>query len=1659
MKSNRPQLSARSVVLGVLTLAGVCLVLLGAQLSARAVAPDNITLSGTLGPDNFLIAVDPADDTRLMMCAEVCFTRARAEIGAVLVDGSDGDDSLTIQHGATLVTNGTGDLGISFQGGAGTDRLEFCTGTGLDACTVAPDTTVVPGASADERVVTQSAAGAAVTVTANDIATIRDEAHGPVSLTGTTAADQIGYDAAPGDPAAGRVVVDTMATYQFGAKSNVTIDTADGADAVVLGSTAGLDTSESGCNAAGTPAARVCVRGDATGDDQVTLAGDPTAADDVDLTARAAGAAHVGGLAAVAPLDLEGIDAVDLSVQTAADSVKLVSSSSDDTVRASATSSGVAVTGDLATDATAFPLPVIDVTGDGVAPLDLTMDLGDGSDQLEVTGTDRNDGISLAPTGPATPCTVAGSSCLQVTPDGLVGTRLTLAHVESQLLLPGSGDDSLAVEADTGSPTTWRGGDGADSVAVHGTGPALAVRLADDSVQQDGASPVVATATERLDVDAAGGSVTTTATTADDDVAFQPESADSGTLQLAGSPMTVHLASLGGVNRVDLQGGDDAVTIRGTTGADRFAVGRGTELSTQVGALLPARVAGAEQAQLQGLGGDDEFDVTGSAALPLVTAVGGPDAGADTLKYAASASDTTVTVDDDLGTGQLAADGSAIGFQGMEQVTTEGDAAHQLTVAGSDAADSLTQHGNTVTVNRTTDVSFSAFPRVTLGGGAADDQLWVDPATTSGVTALTASGGSEADTLTVQGTALSERVVYTPIGADSGTVAVGTAPVTTFDGVEDSRIDGRTTAPSGDTLVVDTPHHDGTLKVEPGPAYDIGAVRFQDLAGTTATATPLTFGSLGRGELRFAGDPAAPHDRVVVAGNAGDDVMTVTTRSTPTGPEAVETTDQQIPVSVPGAHTLVLDGLDGDDVFRVPTDHPLPGLDGPGVVVRGGSPDAGDRLVLTAGGADLVDDLAAATVAEAGHAAVGHSGIASIDLAAANGSVRVLGGDGPDDVSWTPTGAAAGTIAASGAPVLSATGLGQLVVDPGAGADHVGIGLRSVADDATITRGATTRVAVTGLEPVALAPSVESATLTTNDGSDHVTVLGSGGPAELEVVGGDPVASGDVLRLESASAGVTFAADHASGRLDSPGGAVGFAAVETLDVAGDGTGGLTVNGSDAAETMTIGEAADQRIRVDGSVAVTYHGYPDVTLSGGAGNDDVTAGYTSLGDIDRLHVDGGPGGDDGLTVVDTVGTTRSFTVRPSAAAGSTLTAADFPTVLTSAGVEGLTLDGTGGDDRTTVVTPTGAQDVRVVPGTTADAGDLQVGSLQPFGFRGIGAAGQVTVDDADGARVDSLTLEGTGADDTNRIDGPAGDVRRTGWVPLRTPSVLDLVVRGGDGDDHADVLGPLPYRTTSFQGNGPDLGDSMSLSGPESDVTVDLGQSSVHGYGGEILFPGVVGLQTDAGGRKLTQVGTSRDDAFCYDPMAPRDGRLYIVGAPGGGTATSVCDPDLRGSNVLNTFVEVSQLVLDPGDGSDEVIVNGTTSRDLISVQAHAPLTEVAVHAEPDNGSTFRLPLEAVVASTESVVVAADNGSDSVDVTAYDSSAPLITVYGESPATMKDADSLVLRDGTGAAHLSDVTSHTKGSGTVLAEYTKGSGAVIRVNYIDVEFVDLIRDPKS
>jgi hypothetical protein len=1675
MTTALPHPRPRTIVLAMMLLGAAVMLVAASQQSARA-THDTVTLTGTAAADDFLVMVDPADGSRLLMCAEVCFTRARSEVGTIVAVGLDGGDSLTVHHGAGPVTNTDGTLTVSFDAGNGLDTLQICTPSpGLAPCTTAMPTVVSPGATADERVVTQSvSATESLTITANDVAAIRDGSPGSVSVLGTAVGDQMDYRAAAADPATGEIAVGTLSPYRFTEKSSVSLDSTAGPDRISLATDAGIDHSAGdSCSPDGAPATTVCVAADGVEDDTLVVSSAGADDDQVALAARASAASTLTGLSAVPGADLAGIDRVELSVQSNGDTLTIATSPSADRIRAASTPSGVLLTGELATDATPYPLPVVDVTSLGTSPLRLTVNAGDGGDddQLEVTGTGTDDTVRLGPTDTDpgndiadTACTQALTGCLSLTPDGAPGFRATLRGVSHHLVLAGAGDDTLAIGGSHVPDTTWRGGDGADSVTFRGTGPAVGVDLATSSIEQFGAGVVVATGTERVSVDADGGSVATSGTPEADQLTFRPTAADSGRVSLVGHPILLELSGVGGTNVLVPAAGDDTVVVEGTTGADQFAVGRtsdpaGNVLTVGVDSLLPIRVSGAEAARLAGLGNDDEFNVTGTQGPATLTADGGTDTGADLVSFAVATGDATVRVDDDLGTGQLAAGGPPIELRGVERVDVEGDGSHGLTVRGSDGPDTLTQHGNTVTVGHTTDVSFRLFPDLVLAGGAASDQLWLAPASTNGVSGITAGGGTESDTLTVLGTPLSERVRYTPTAEDSGTVALPAAPPVTFGGIEEARLDGATTPPSGDTLVVSTPSHDGTLAVEPGSTFDSGTVRFLDVTGASTTAAPLHFGGLGRGEVVLDGDPAAPADRVVVAGQPDDDVVTVALRATGSDEEAVVTIDQRLPVAVPGAHTLVLEGLDGVDTFRIPTDHPLPGAAAPGLQVRAGGPDLGDRLELTGGGGPITADLAASTVGQTGHSAIQHAGVERIDLGAGLAPLTVAGGPGPDSIGWQPTGVTAGTVSAVGSPTLYATALGSVLLDPLTGADHVDVTLRSVADSATVLRGATTTVSTDDLQPVLVSPATESLTVRAGDGADLVRVVGSGGPASLAVDGGAPTSGGDELRLESADVSIDYATDPTAGRLGSPGGPVDFAGVEALDLRGDGSGALTVNGTDGAESIVTGETAFPRITVDGAAAVTHTAYPDVSLAGHGGNDDIVVGYRSLGDITRLTVDAGNGTNDRVTVADAVGTTRTLTVRPTTATTGQVTAAGIAATLTLLGTEALSLDGRSGDDTVQVVTPDGAQGVHVTPGSTADAGAVRVASLLPVDFHGVGAAGRLAVSDSAGGRVDALTLHGSAVSESIAVDGGTGEVRRSGWVPLLPAGALDLSVLGGDGADDVTVSGPVPYRTTTFDGGAPDLGDRLSVQGPVGAVEVDLSAASVTGYGGVILFPGVADLHTDVGGQSLTHVGTARDDALCYDPMAPRDGRLYIVGAPGGGTAASICLPDQRGTNVLHTFTDVAHLTADPAGGVDEVIVNGTTSRDLLTIHALAPLTEVTVHPEPSSGSTFRLPVHVVVATTESLVVAADNGSDSIDVTTYDSDAPVITVHGEGPATMRIGDVMVVRDGTGAAHLRDTNSHTQGSGTVTAEYTKGSGKVVRVDYTDVENVTLNRDPKS
>jgi len=87
-----------------------------------------LTLTGTSGADNFLIRIDPTDPTKVQV-SDGSSTQSFALTGTSAVtqikaNGLAGDDVLTIDNGNGLVgSTATGGLGVTFDGGSGSDRL------------------------------------------------------------------------------------------------------------------------------------------------------------------------------------------------------------------------------------------------------------------------------------------------------------------------------------------------------------------------------------------------------------------------------------------------------------------------------------------------------------------------------------------------------------------------------------------------------------------------------------------------------------------------------------------------------------------------------------------------------------------------------------------------------------------------------------------------------------------------------------------------------------------------------------------------------------------------------------------------------------------------------------------------------------------------------------------------------------------------------------------------------------------------------------------------------------------------------------------------------------------------------------------------------------------------------------------------------------------------------------------------------------------------------------------------------------------------------------------------------------------------------------------------------------------------------------------------
>jgi hypothetical protein len=1597
-----------------------------------------------------VIEITMTTDGNIRICQDsFCGEESALFFDTINVTAGDGDDTITIGQ-SSFMTNQRDGITISVHGGAGNDHVRICP----DGCTDSriDSTSYTPGAGTGDGTIEQLSGASPLHITFDDVADVLDGSPGALTTNGTADDDAITYGAAPLDPQEGEphsvVHVGTLVPYEFFGKRSLTVDGREGADRLETDNPARLADMVGDCGE-GRP---VCLEGGSSDGDQLVVHGTPGLADAVDLQPLPAGVfgekvGTISQLAATPDLRYGGIESVRAVLQRAGDGDELSLHGTDGDDRFELTPSTAprelaidAVLAQGTVDAAALPHLVVAGADDtDRAAVDIVA--GAGHDQVVYTGTAREDALALTPDG------------LSHAVDGSQAYAVGLDGVEEQAVAGADGDDRLSVRGDVATPTAWGGGSGSDEMDLDGTGLApVSASLADGTAGEEGFGTVTASGTERLGLGAGGSSVSLAAGDDADTLRFTPEAADAGTLTRDGDGRTYRLSGVAGLLRVDPAAGADTFVLRGTSGADEIPMtrdGAAGTLTAQVGTLLPARLAASTEAvRVEGAEGDDRLLVAGSGGPQSLTVDGGSDPSTDTLVATQNVKDGRVELGSDPSSGIVTAAAPAIGFEHMENVQLEGDDTGTLTVAGSDAADSLTQAGNRVTPGPGAAVSFSRFPALALDAGAGGDQVVVNPRSTAQVSSIAVAGGEAADVLTVNGTELGDAIGYAPTAGDAGRVAIDGGPTVVFSGTESLAVDGRNGPVAGDALTVDLRAAGPAAVLDPGAVADAGSLRFPaESPGSAPAGPPIAFARLGAGSLTLADAPRA--HKLTYRGSTSGDVFALT-------PDGDVRLDGQLPVHTPGVATLVLDAQDGADRFNVPASHPFPGADGgAGLRLDGGGPDTGDEVDVSGGSAAITADLAADTLRAAGSSPIALTGLERTHLDGGS-SLAVQGGDEPDVIRYTPTGAAAGTFSRDGdAGGLGFTGVGGAVaVDPAAGADQVVVAGRSTGDASRIVRGTPTTVQVEALEALEVESSTESLRLAAGDGSDTTTVSGSGGPENVTVQGGDPSGSGDRLLLESPTATVTYDTGATAGVLDAPGGRVAFAEIEDLDLRGDGSGGLTVNGSGGADDVGLGGEATPQVDVDGHV-IDLGGYPTLVLDGKGGDDRIDVSYTGLGDLSAVHVVGGGGLGDRLSVADQPGSARTLDVRPTAPDAGSFSLGAPAARLTFESTESLLVDGMGGPDELRLVTPSGAQGVRLTPGATGDAGSLRLASLVPVDFQRLGD-GSVRIADGDGVRSDTLTYEGTAASDAFRVIGDPNAVTLDGRVPVIPDSVAELTLDGFDGDDAYELTGPLPFTTTRTDGAGPDRADAVAVTGPAGAVTADLGAGTVVGYGGTIVLAGVEKLSTDIGGGTLTQVGSDRDDALCYDPMSPRDGRAYIVGAPGAGAAATTCVVDQRGTNLLHEFTDVGRLLLDPAGGSDQVIVDGTPADDLMTLDLTAPTAKVTLHPDAADPSAFRLPAEVAVDSTESLAMASDNGADDLDVTVHDAPAPTVFLDGEDPSPKRDGDELVVRDGTGRVGYHVVTGHDFGTGTVLASY-RGSFTQ-RIDYAGIEGVTTYKDPK-
>lgn len=600
-----------------------------------------------------------------------------------------------------------------------------------------------------------------------------------------------------------------------------------------------------------------------------------------------------------------------------------------------------------------------------------------------------------------------------------------------------------------------------------------------------------------------------------------------------------------------LAGDDDFVIGNPAAGPVAVTDVNGTNVTVTATNALLGRL------QINSLGGDDDVVVNvespgsdvigvpitfnGGGGSDLLTVRGNPATAIDEVVYTPgqAVTDGRLVYED-------AADAAlmTIDFTELEPVVDLVVAAN-LTVNGTNGANSISYGQGAVAatglvaVDGFEAIEFSNKAQLNLNGNGGSDEFSLNnPSTPTSLARITVNGGDPtagSDTVILSATTGADAINFA-VTTDDDAVVVGAGPVPiTLATIENAVIDGQG---GNDGLTYTSPAAADSLIYTPGTDFSAGTITGVQVAAPNSPLMPLSFTNIGNGSVTFADLGAARIDDLFVQGTTNDDVFGVSA----TGVVQIQKTNNQfatLPINTPGVDQIILQGFDGSDTFNVVGNHPFTDNVNAPITIEGGNPDNGsDVLNFNGAGAAITADLAARTITEAGFGAVAISGVETVNIAAAAAPLAANLTSDDDELTYRPTGAAAGTFqnendnttfhfsgATNTFTVNALASVGDHVIVEGTNS-HDQILVDSPNRTVTVTDAAGI-----ALKTVTLANDVELITAQARSGNDTVLVVPSptvgavtGGNLQVNVDGGGPGAS-DALVVATAAGATLQAAD------------------------------------------------------------------------------------------------------------------------------------------------------------------------------------------------------------------------------------------------------------------------------------------------------------------------------------------------------------------------------------------------------------------------------------------------------------------------------------------------------------------------------------------------------